>query len=275
MNRLLMKKFLVWVLIMISAVALLLRFSDKGAEIFLGVKQTSGISINSEPSDAVVFLNDQEVGKTPFEDKNLNVGEYNIKLKKDKAAWEGKAQLSAGTITVVNRDLASELTASAGEILTLQRGQGVTVISNPSGADVEIGGKVLGKTPLTVNIERGAQTIVVSHLNYQRRSLRANLPADYNLTASVTLALSEADLTNISTPTITQTPEVLVLQTPTGFLRVRDKPNLNSQEIAQVKPGESLVLLEEQGAWDRVRLSDGTEGFVSSSYVEKKDQAPR
>lgn len=266
-----MKKFLVWVLIMISALALLLRFSDKWAEQFLGIKQTSGISVMSEPSDAMVFLNDSEVGKTPFEDKNLNVGQYNIRLQKDKAIWEGKAQLSAGTITVVNRDLAPDPTSSAGEILTLQKGQGLTVISSPTGADVEIGGKILGKTPLTVNVERGDQTIVVSHPNYQKRSLRANLPADYNLTASVTLALSEADLTNINTPAVTQTPEVLVSQTPTGFLRVRDKPNLNGKEITQVKPGDSLILLEEQGAWDRVRLSDGTEGYVSSSYVEKKN----
>jgi len=45
---------------------------------------------------------------------------------------------------------------------------------------------------------------------------------------------------------------------------------LNGKEIAQVKPGDTLILLEEQGVWFRIRLPDGTEGFVSSSYVEKK-----
>ena len=84
------------------------------------------------------------------------------------------------------------------------------------------------------------------------------------------LALSEADLTTVAAPVITQTPQVIVKETPTGFLRVRDKASLSGKEIAQVKPGDSLILLEELTGWDRVRLSDGTEGFVSSTYVEKK-----
>lgn len=270
-----MKKFLVWVLVLISLIAILLRFSDKWAEVFLGIKQTSGISVMSEPANATVFLNNKEVGNTPYEDKNLSVGDYSIKIEKEKASWEAKVKLPPGTVTVVNRDLSSESSSEAGEVLTLEKGKGLTIISNPTDADVEIDSKALGKTPLTVNIERGDHTIVVSHPNYLKRSLRANLPADYNLTAAVTLALSEADLTNITTPVITQTLQVQVKQTPTGFLRVRDKASLSGREIVQVKPGDTLILLEEQGTWDRVRLSDGIEGYVSSVYVEKKDQAPR
>ncbi|MBI2019603.1 PEGA domain-containing protein [Candidatus Daviesbacteria bacterium] len=265
-----MKKTLIWILVLISLTALLLRFSSKWAETFLGIKQTSGISVLSQPSEAIVYLDNEEVGKTPYETKNLDVKTYTVKIQKDKAIWERKIQLTAGVVTVVNRDLVSDLQSGAGEILTLEKGKGITVISNPTGADVEVDGKVLGKTPLSVDLEAGEHTLLVSNTNYLKRSIRANLPPGFNLAVSVDLALSEADLTSVATPVITQTAEVSVKQTPTGFLRVRDKPNLSGKEIAQVKPGDILVLLEEQGAWDRVRLADGTEGFVSVTYVEKK-----
>lgn len=268
---LLMKKIIVWFLILISLMALLLRFSDKIAEVFLGIKPTSGISVLSQPQDAIVYLNDQQVGKTPFENKNLSAGIYNVKVEKDKAFWQGKVKLNPGTMGVVNRDLAPDSASSSGEVLNLERGEGLTIISSPTEAEVEIDSKPYGKTPLTVDINSGEHTILVSHINYLKRSIRADLPQNFNLTVSVDLALSEADLTAITNPVITQTPEVVVKNTPTGFLRLRDKPSLNGKEIAQVKPGDTLILLEEQGAWDRVRLSDGAEGFVSSAYVEKKN----
>lgn len=266
-----MKKVLVWILITISLAAILLRFSDQAAAIFLGIKQTSGISVLSQPSDATVFLNGKQVGSTPYEDKSLAVGEYTIRLEKENASWQGRVKLTSGTVTVVNRDLASDPTSSAGEILTLNKGKGLTIISSPSEAEVEIDGKSYDKTPVTANIESGEHTILVSHTNYLKRSIPADLPKNFNLTVSVDLALSEADLTTVFTPVIAQTPEVKVLNTPTGFLRVRDKPNLNGKEITQVKPGETLILLEELGSWDRIRLSSGVEGYVSSSYVEKKN----
>lgn len=265
-----MKKVIVWFLVLISLVAILLRFSDKIAEVFLGIKPVSGISILSTPSEATVYLDEQEVGKTPYEDKNLEVRDYAIKIKKDSSAWQGQITLIAGTVAVVNRDLAQDIASSAGEILTLNKGKGLTIISNPTSALVEIDGKAYGNTPTTVDITAGEHTILISHSNYLKRSIRAEMPTNFNLTVSVDLALSEADLTTIVTPTITQTPEVIVKNTPTGFLRVRDKPNLNGKEISRVKPGDRLILLEELGSWDKVRLSDNTEGFVSSSYVEKK-----
>lgn len=267
-----MKKVLIWILVLISILVLLIRYSSKMAEVFLGVKQRSGISVLSIPEEATVFLDEREVGKTPYEDKNLEHKEYIVKLEKEGASWQGKVKMIAGTLTIVNRDLARNQASSSGEILTLDRGRGMTVISNPTEAQVEIDGKVYGKTPISINLSSGDHTVVISHPNYLKRSIRANLPDRFNLTVSVDLSLTEVDLTTISAPVISQTPEVLVKQTPTGFLRVRDKPALAGKEIAQVKPGDSLILLEELGNWDRVRLPSGTEGFVSSAYVEKKSQ---
>ncbi|MDO8573619.1 MAG: PEGA domain-containing protein [Candidatus Daviesbacteria bacterium] len=265
-----MKKTIVLFLVLLSLIALILRFNAKFAEVFLGFKESSGISIASDPTGATVFLDGQEVGKTPLNVKNLSVKTYEIKIQKEKLIWQVKVTLTPGTVTVINRDLSADLVSSAGEMLTLEKGKGLTIVSNPTEADVEVDGKQLGKTPVTTDVESGEHTILISSTNYLKRSIRANLPESFNLTISADLSLSEADLTAAPAPVVTQTPEVVVKTTPTGFLRVRDKPSLAGKELVQVKTGETLVLLEEQGAWDKVRLVNGTEGFVSAVYVEKK-----
>lgn len=266
-----MKKIIVYALIIISVLILMLRSSSLIIDL-LGIKQKSGISITSAPVDATVFLNNEEVGKTPFEAKDLDISEYNIRLQKDQSIWQGSVKLNAGTVAIVNRDLAADVPSSAGEVLTLKKGQGITLISNPKSAKVTVDGSEAGISPLNINLKSGEHTIIIDHQSYIKRSIRVNLPDGYNLTIVVDLALSEADLSTVSTPVIKTTPEVVVKDTPTGFLRVRDKPSLLGKEISQVKPGETLILLEEDGAWDRVRLADGVEGYVSASYVEKKIQ---
>lgn len=266
-----MKKTLIWILVLISIVILLIRYSAKLERIMFGIKEKSGISILSSPDQATIFLDGREVGKTPFEDRDLEVREYIVKLDKDGATFQGTIKLTSGTEAIINRDLAKDAASSSGEILTLDKGRGITVISNPTDAKVEIDGKDYGKTPIAINIATGEHTILVSHSNYLNRSIKANLPPDFNLTVSVDLSLSEADLTQISAPVITQTQEVVVKQTPTGFLRVRDQGSLLGKEITRANTGDKLILLEELGEWDRIRLSNGTEGFVSSIYVEKKN----
>lgn len=265
-----MKKIIIWALVLLSVAVLLIRYSTKIEEVGFGIKQKGGISILSTPEEASVFLDGKEVGKTPFEDKNLEIKQYNVKLDKDGATFQGNVKLTPGTLMIINRDLAKNQASSSGEILSLERGSGITIISNPQDSEVEIDGKVIGITPISIKLADGEHTILVSHANYYKRSIKALLPKDYNLTVSVDLALSEADLTAISAPVISQTPKVIVKQTPTGFLRVRDKGSLSGLEIAQVNIGDKLILLEELNGWDRVRLPGGIEGFVSSAYVEKQ-----
>lgn len=265
-----MKKFIIWTLIFISLAVLILRFSSRLGEFFLGVKQNSGISIFSEPNGATVFLDNKEVGKTPFEDKNLESKEYLVKLEKDQAVWQGKIKLTAGTVGIIERDLAKDPASSAGETLILEKGTGMTIISTPQDAQIEIDGKNYGKTPKTIDIVASDHTIVLTHPNYLNRSIKAVLPNNFNLTVTVDLALSEADLSTISTPAISKTQKLIVKNTPTGFLRIREKPSLSAKELARALSGEDLILLEETGDWDRVRLPNGVEGYVSSVYVEKR-----
>lgn len=269
-----MKKILLFFLVVLSLVLLILRFSPKFSEVILNIKPKSGISVLSLPTGAKVSLNGIEVGQTPYENKNLEPKEYLVKIQQDNMSWEGKVKLEPDAMTVINRELSNEGSFGAGEILSLEKGKGLTLVSSPAGSDVEVDGKSYGRTPIFIDIEPGEHTISLAHADYLKRNIRAKVPDNFNLKISADLALSEADLTTIATPPIKTTPTLKVLNTPTGFLRVRDKASTAGKEIAQVKPGDSLILLEELTGWDRVRLSDDKEGYVSSAYVEKQDSTP-
>lgn len=266
-----MKKVLVFLAVFVSLVVIAVRILTIPISKYLGVEQKAGIRVLSEPQPAQVFIDGENLGKTPFENQDLMAKEYLIKVQSGDALWEGRVNLQSGILTVINRELSNQVTSSAGEILSLNPGKGAIVISRPNSADIEVDGKYVGKTPMPLGVETGEHTFNISHPNYLNRSIRAYVPPDYNLNISVDLAISEADLAQVNTPPLISTQEVVVQDTPTGFLRVRDKASLNGQEIARVLPGDKLVLLEDQGLWFRVRLSDGKEGFISSSYAKKSN----
>lgn len=264
------KKALIFGLVLVSLLIITLQFSNKIASSVFKTREKAGLRVLSVPIGANVYVNGDSVGKTPYEDQDLTTQEYALKIETDSSSWEGKIKLIPGVLTVLNRELTPDSSSSAGEVLTLEKGKGVTIISNPSGALVEINGKQYGNTPISVDIAPGEHTFAIKKPSYLNRSIRATVPDGYNLVINADLALSEADLTKLTAPVITETPKVLVKNTPTGFLRVREKASVTSPELAKVSPGDELVLLEELSDWVRIRLSNGTEGYVSSTYVEKK-----
>lgn len=266
-NNLMKKKIFIFLLIL-SALALIFRF---GIPILAGFWENSksGLKIISLP-EADVFLDDKEMGRTPYENNDLKSGEYEVKLKTGENIWQGVVQTIPGTVSIVNREIASSIASSSGEILILKKGKGVFITSTPLGAKVEIGEKDYGKTPLLISdLTAGDYIFILSHPGYSKRQIRAVLPPEMILNINSDLAVAEANLgVSSNIPKISTEIKVTVKQTPTGFLRVRDKPSTLGKEVAKVFSGDSLILLEE-GVWDKVRTIDGVEGYVSGIYIMK------
>ena len=72
---------------------------------------------------------------------------------------------------------------------------------------------------------------------------------------------------------------LLIQDTPTGWLNVREGPGTSYARITRVYPGESYPLLEEKDNWYKIALDpegqangagEGTEGWVTSQYVTKE-----
>lgn len=265
-----MKKTIWVLLISLSLLVLSWRFLWPAFLSMANLQAKAGIKILSTPEKATVYLNDQKKGETPYAETNLTSGDYLVKIDSGSNSWQGQVKLTPGTLTVVNRELNKG--SGAGETLILEAGNGVTIIASPAASSVEIDGKIAGQTPIKLDLPIGEHTFVITHENYQPRTIRANVPQKFNLILSVDLGLKEADFpTNII---IAAPPPVVVklkvLLTPTGFLRVRDKPSTTGAEIGRVSPGDELELIEEVSGWDKIKTASGLEGYVSAAYVSRQ-----
>lgn len=274
-----MRRVLVILLLFLSIIALILRFGYQPFTESLGIKPRSGLRVEANLPSKVI-LGEKDLGTTPLMSENLVEGEYLITLiptettpdaTASASSWKGYVRLNGGTLSIVNRDLGTDEMSSSGEVITLEKGEGITVVSTPSGAEVKLDGQNVGRTPISLSkITAGEHQLMVSKDTYIARSSRVNIVDGYNLTWTVDLARSETDLTTLPTlPTIT-TNELVVKATPTGFLRLRASASTASREVGRVNTGEILTLIEELPNWYKVKTSAGTEGYVSSIYVEKK-----
>lgn len=236
-----------------------------------GRNQVGRLEVNSN-FKMDVSVDGKVVGKTPYsgtyEPKEVvvEIGNYQTKL-----------QLQSGIKTIVDRDFVQGNSESFGEIVSFHEtglSNGIAaVVSQPSGANVMIDGRMYGATPINIsNLTNGNHTLVVSQAGYQNRSFPINIVNGYKLIAAIDLAPSERQTTQNATQetqnNITKTV-VEILSTPNGFLRVRSQPTTASDEIARVNPGEKfdLIKTDTNTGWFDIRLDATTSGWISNVYA--------
>jgi hypothetical protein len=80
-------------------------------------------------------------------------------------------------------------------------------------------------------------------------------------------------ITEVSPPASTspqrQTYHYVTGLDPQGdnWLALKAAPNINSSRLAKMSPDTLLIVVEQQGAWLRVRLRNGSEGWAASRYI--------
>ncbi len=279
-----MKK--IWiVLISIISLALLI-----GATLFLigyFKPKPGGIFVSTNPA-ASVYINGAFVGKSPFtgvyqsSDVTLKI----VPLAADIAfvPFETKLSLTPGIQTVVRREFAKTDEESSGDILSFEKENGKTsliVISTPDNAQVSIDGVPRGFAPYkTTTISPAEHQITVKSPGYADRIMTVKTINGYRLTVFAKLGkIQEAVVPPQTAPqeTVSKT-YVEILDTPTGFLRVRTAPGSSGEEIAEVTPGSRYLLLSEDTAtgWYEIQykppvagLPNGINGWVSSQFTKK------
>lgn len=239
----------------------------------------AGISIETTPA-SVVYINGEQVGRTPYSETR-EPGEVTVKLIPESfddplAPYETKVELVSGIDTIIRRDFAQTEEESGGVVVSFERVGGketsIAVVSIPDSAEVSIDGAVRGFTPLKESVvSPGEHTLKIAADGYTERTIRANAHEGYKLTAVIKLAPNgeTPEEPEEEEPTEPQVQEVEILDTPTGFLRVRSGPSTSYEEVAQVEPGERYPYLEtdEGTGWFKIDV-DGEEGWVSNQYAE-------
>ncbi|MEK7559279.1 MAG: SH3 domain-containing protein [Patescibacteria group bacterium] len=278
-----MKKIIYYIVPFVAAVVVF-------AVIVIFINQKTGkgaLQVTSKPPSDV-YLNGKMIGTTPVckcdQKDMIGVGEYRLRLvPKDTSLppYEEKIEVTNSTLTVVDKTFGDE---SSGSIITLtpirdKKDAQLMVISSPDKSDLALDDNPQEKTPVLLkNLTESDHEIQLKKEGYIDKILRIRTTKGFLLKAIVYLSPnssgSNSALPNFDpTPTIAPTSsvsKVLILDTPTGFLRVRSSSSASTSEVGRVTPGETYDVLEEDEGWYKIKLKDGTEGWVSSQYAKKQ-----
>lgn len=242
------------------------------------------LQVTSDPQSKI-YLDGKSIGQTPLclcELKDmLDTGDYTIRLVPTEGnflPFEQKIPINAKVLTVVDRSFAQG-GESSGSVISLSKLDnkndiGLSVISLPPSAKLSLDSGEIGDTPLkTSDVTESDHEIKLTKNGYKDKLIRIRTVKGYELNAVVFLGSNPVAASQSASPLPSSLPSVtkiLILDTPTGFLRVRDSASLGGNQVGQVLPGEKYDLLDEQSGWYKIKLKDATVGWVSSQYAQKQ-----
>lgn len=254
--------------------------------------QKGALQVTSMP-ESKVYLNNKYIGTTPLTKTDPNdmiqAGTYTLRLVPigaNLSEYREKITISKGILTVVDRKFRKDA-LSEGYVISLAPLSDKTkteleIISFPSDSRIELDANDIGKTPFLYKKPTESDHLLKINKNgYKEKTVRIRTPKGYRLAVIVYLGLrsdtedqvspTKIPLSLTPTPSSTQSAErVVILDTPTGFLRVRASYNITALIITTVSPGESFPLISEQGDWFEIKLPEGKTGWISSQYAKKQ-----
>ncbi|MFA6368864.1 MAG: PEGA domain-containing protein [Candidatus Shapirobacteria bacterium] len=240
----------------------------------------SGLEIMSFPI-AKVYINNKEVGVTPYKNMSLKPGENEIKLIAENKEWKRKIDLQNNINTVIDWQFGDNSSQNSGYILYLEKTgdkkTSLLVNSDPDKATITVDGQVKGVSPIKVNdIGQGDRQLSISFPGYKEINVFMKAINGYQLVVNAKLASEKNNIdeiinseseTNLSS--LETIKKVTIKETETGWLRVREDSFNSAKEITKVKPGEIYDLLEEKTDWYKIDLGNDKEGWISASYASK------
>lgn len=250
--------------------------------------QKGALQVTSSP-ESKVYLDGKYLGTTPLcrceTADMLNTGDYTLRVvptKNGLSEYQEKITISEAVLTVVDRKFAKD-SLSEGYYISLlpistQNKAELLVASLPEGSTVLLDNNEIGHSPLSFKDPTESDHILKVRKNgYKEKTIRIRTPLGYKLTVAAYLstvddlfATSSQEATESAKLSVTPSPvltgkNVLILDTPTGFLRVRD--TISGVEIGRVFPEETYELLDEQQGWLQIKLKDGKPGWISGQYA--------
>jgi hypothetical protein len=254
--------------------------------------QKGALQVTSSP-ESKVYLNNKYLGQTPLckcqASDMLSAGEYTIRLvplDSSLREFQEKITISQAVLTVADRKFGKNA-LSEGSIISLspltdKKKTELLVVSFPQGSEVLLDDTSIGKTPLLQEDPTESDHVLkVRKDGYNEKEVRIRTPLGYKLTVAAYLSTSNtppspapsdavSPTPSDGTPTPTPPAQIKILDTPTGFLRVRSDASTTAGEVGRVSPGQTYPIASEEDGWFEIILEDGTKGWISSQYATKQ-----
>ena len=284
-----MKRFILFITPFL--IALLIFF---GILFFLNRKTGKGALLITSVPQSDIYLDGKLVGETPFclatenckNQEGINIGEHSIRLvsvDRKYPPYETKITINKLTLTAVDRTFGNN-GESQGTIIGLsslsdKNDAEISVISLPDKANVFLDDNPVGITPLLLRqVGESDHKLRLTLDGYENKLLKIRATLGFQLNALVFLGI-KSNLSNLYLSSssamfsaASAVTRVLILDTPTGFLRDRENNSISSAEVGRINPGESYELLEEKDGWFEIKFSSSGAklGWISSQYAVKK-----
>ncbi|GDX62311.1 hypothetical protein LBMAG33_6210 [Candidatus Levyibacteriota bacterium] len=281
-----MKKFLLIFIPIILAVIVFL-----AVQYYISQNGKKGALQVTATPNSTVFLNGNMIGKTPLckcdENNMIPVGKYTLKIvpmQSELPSYQEKIVINKSVMTVVDR-LFGRGATSEGSVITLtpidsKTEMSILVLSTPDDASVFIDNNSIVKTPyLLKNPTESDHEIKITKNGYKDKKVKIHTVNGYKVTLSITLSVDIRDILLTPTPIasssakiITVLQKISILQTSTGFLRVRKIASVSGDEIGRLSSGEVLEIIEEKSGWIKIEMDDGEIGWINAGYTKKISQ---
>ena len=136
-----------------------------------------GLYVKVRPFGSEVFLDGRPLGKTPLK-KTMNTGDYTLEVKRrGHRGFRERVSVDFGRVTEVSRALAA-----------IPRGR-LVVTSKPSGAEIYIGKKSRGKTPMVFELYEGMYHVTLKKEKYKPYSRKAVIRGNQKSTVVAVMAV--------------------------------------------------------------------------------------
>lgn len=257
-----------------------------------GQKQTASLVVISDPEAAEVRVDGVLLGVTPLFNGELSSGEHTVSVAKDgykahevpvsmqkgfKLNLKAKLPLVVGpTSQLIKIDYPDSPRFALYDLSTASP----ALLADPvSWLKAIIYFRSLGeestKEPVfdyfldgTGRLYNGQGAKIATGSDVEKKLDKVNLGYLGQLNQGLTDE-AKASLKAFAPQVLLNLVKVQILATPYGWLRVREQPSLSGKEVAKVNTGEQLEFLEESSGWYKIKLTDGTTGYILSSYAKK------
>jgi hypothetical protein len=257
------------------------------------------IRIEADPQ-VKVTVDGKEVGSSPYQ-STIAPGEHLVKLSSAQNnpgyPWESKIVIGQSLLTYIHANLGSDDLHSAVDLVWLEKINGketeFSLTSSPTGSALFLDNESKGLTPVTQNgLSVGAHQISLSMPGFLTRSLKVKALEGYRLhmhskmatsgveqentvvsetsaTSSAQIMVTPTGITSKTNPKNQTGDTVTILDTPTGFLRIRSEPSTGASEAGRLSPGDTVALMEEKTGWYKITTDKNIIGWISTQYAKK------
>lgn len=265
-----------------------------GGQEFWFEKDKSGslLRIISEPADAKVFIDNAELGKTPYSSSTLSEGGYDLRIEiPGYESYTSRVNIIKGytlnisvkffpmpvpnkvssfkdlpdlyNVSLANDAIVNDTQTWVKAVVYWNKTRGINLEGSGINKEevfdyfVDFKGNVFDREGNLLKTSEELKTLTET----KRGAYLGKLADGETITPEAKDALE--------TMNKSAGKQVKIKSTPTGWLRVRDAANLNGVEITRVNVGDTYTVLEENQGWSKIKVSETVSGWVSSDYIEE------